>query len=169
MEGREIPQGQEFEATIAEEPLFTEYPDIPFQTSQPEQTIPAGETFTKPAFTKVPLPPATKFTATHESPQVKQQYWMNLFEKISSLGTQIEKLVLISDHQFYSIEDHMDRYQANFTTQIEQLQRSFTTQFKHLQMSFAAQFDQYQAATATYHAEMMAYLGLVFPSTPPQP
>ena len=41
---------------------------------------------------------------------IKQQYWMNLFEKISSLGTQIEKLVLISDHQFYSIEDHMDRY-----------------------------------------------------------
>ncbi|RVW72892.1 hypothetical protein CK203_056382 [Vitis vinifera] len=41
--------------------------------------------------------------------------------KISTLGTRIEELVVVSDTRFYSMEDRMDQYQANFTSQFEYL------------------------------------------------
>ncbi|RVW23100.1 hypothetical protein CK203_099960 [Vitis vinifera] len=35
---------------------------------------------------------------------------------ISTLGTRIEELAVVSDTRFYSMEDRMDQYQANFTS-----------------------------------------------------
>ena len=51
--------------------------------------------------------------------------WMDLSTQISSLGTRIEGLVIVSDTRFYSIEDRMDEYQTSFTSQFEYLQQIF--------------------------------------------
>ena len=47
---------------------------------------------------------------------------MDLFTQISSLGTHMEELVVVSDTRFYSMEDRMDQYQAIFTSYFEYLQ-----------------------------------------------
>ena len=50
---------------------------------------------------------------------------MDLSAQISSLGTRMEELVVVSDTWFYSMEDSMDLYQIGFTSQFEYLQQRF--------------------------------------------
>ena len=50
---------------------------------------------------------------------------MDLSAKISSLGTRMEELAVVSDTRFYSMEDCMDQYQTGFTYQFEYLQQRF--------------------------------------------
>ncbi|RVW20638.1 hypothetical protein CK203_109086 [Vitis vinifera] len=100
---------------------------------------------------------------------------MDLFAQISSLGTSIEKLAVVSDTQFYSMEDHMDQYHTGFTSQFEYLQQ----RFKHIEDRMDQQqvaFDHLQqriecieSRQESQHEEMMAYLRSVFPPPPPQP
>nr|CAN68154.1 hypothetical protein VITISV_040298 [Vitis vinifera] len=45
--------------------------------------------------------------------------------EISSLGTRMEELAVVSDTRFYSMEDCMDQYQTGFTYQFEYLQQRF--------------------------------------------
>ena len=42
--------------------------------------------------------------------------------QISSLGTRMEELALVSDTQFYSMEDRIDQYQTGFTSRFEHFQ-----------------------------------------------
>ena len=80
------------------EPTYTTGP-----STQPSFTKPFfGPAFTKPPHTKIP-PPQAPLTLDHAP-------WMDLSAQISSLGTRMEELVVVSDTQFYSIEDCMDQY-----------------------------------------------------------
>lgn len=47
---------------------------------------------------------------------------MDLSVQISSLGTRMEELAVISDTRFYSMEDMMDQYQSGFTSYFKYLQ-----------------------------------------------
>ena len=53
---------------------------------------------------------------------------------------------MVSDRQFYSIKDHIDLYQIDFTSQYDKL---------------ATKLDQYQATFTSQHEEIFtkAYLG----------
>ena len=102
---------------------------------------------------------------------------MNISAQISSLGSRMEELVVVSHTQFYSIEDRMDQYQASFTSQFEHLQQrferiedrmdqhqaGFTSQFEHLQQ----RIERIEDRLESQHEEMMAYLHSMFPSPPP--
>ncbi|RVW99013.1 hypothetical protein CK203_019087 [Vitis vinifera] len=69
--------------------------------------------FTESPHTKIP---------SHQAPHAPDHApWMNLYAQISSLGTRMEKLAIISDTRFYSMEDRMDQYQIGFTSQFEYL------------------------------------------------
>ena len=59
-------------------------------------------TFTEPLHTKIP-PHQTLLTLDH-APLV------DLSAHISSLGTHMEELAVVSDTRFYSMEDRMDQY-----------------------------------------------------------
>ena len=48
--------------------------------------------------------------------------WMDISAQINSLGTRMEELVLVSDTQFYSMEDRIDQYQTGFTSRFEHFQ-----------------------------------------------
>ena len=55
--------------------LRTEYPNIPFSTSQPQQTIlPKGTFFSKPTVTEVSPPPTIEFTTPHDPHRVECQH-----------------------------------------------------------------------------------------------
>ena len=71
-------------------------------------------TFIKPLHTEIP-PPQTPLASDHA-------HSMDLSTHISSLGTCVEELAVVSDTRFYSIEDRMDQYQTGFTSQFEYLQ-----------------------------------------------
>ena len=47
---------------------------------------------------------------------------MDLSAQISSLGTRMDELTVVSDTRFYSMEDRMDQYQTGFTSQFKYLQ-----------------------------------------------
>ena len=101
----------QFEATFSEsmlsEPTFTTGP-----STQPSYTKRfSGPAFTEPTHTKIP-PPQAPLAPDHAP-------WMNLSTQISSLGTRMEELVVVSDTHFYSMEDHMDQYQVGFTSQFQ--------------------------------------------------
>ena len=50
-------------------------------------------------------------TSPHQTPHAPDHApWMDLFVQISSLGTRMEKLTVVSDTRFYSMEDCMDQY-----------------------------------------------------------
>ena len=66
----------------------------------------------------------------------------------------MEELVVVHDTRFYSVEDHIDQYQAGFTSQFEQL---------------AQRIERLESRQESQHEEMMAYLRSVFPPPPPQP
>ncbi|WKA11448.1 hypothetical protein VitviT2T_028945 [Vitis vinifera] len=79
---------------------------------------------------------------------------MDLSAQISSLGTRMEELAVVHDTRFYSMEDCIDQYQADFTSQFEHL----VQRIEHL-----------ESRQENQHEEMMAYLRSVFPPPPPQP
>ncbi|KAL6337897.1 hypothetical protein AAG906_002362 [Vitis piasezkii] len=61
-------------------------------------------------------------TLPHQTPHALDHApWMDLSTQISSLGTRMEKLAVISDTRFYSMDDRMDQYQTGFTSQFEYL------------------------------------------------
>ncbi|KAL6323509.1 hypothetical protein AAG906_039086 [Vitis piasezkii] len=100
--------------------------------SEPTYT---GGPSTQPSFTK---PPHTKIPPPH----------MDLSAHISSLGTRMEKLAIVNDSRFYSMENRMDQYQ-----------------FEHLQQRIECIEDHLDSQ----HEKMMAYLRFVFPLPSSQP
>ncbi|KAL6311961.1 hypothetical protein AAG906_007451 [Vitis piasezkii] len=48
---------------------------------------------------------------------------MDLSAQISSLGTRMEELAVVNDTRFHSMEDRIDEYQTDFTSQFEHLDR----------------------------------------------
>ena len=148
-------QGVQFEATFSEsmmsEPTYTAGP-----SSQPS--------FTEPPHTEIP---------PHQAPHAPDHApWMDLYAQISFLGTRMEELVIVSDTRFYSMEDRMDQYQADFTSRFERLENhmdqqqvGFTFQFEYLQQRIELIEDHLESQ----HEEMMAYLRSVFPPPPPPP
>ena len=75
----------------------------------------------QPSFTELPHTEIPS-QATHAPDHAP---WMDLSTQISSLDTRMEELAVVSDTQFYSMEDHMDQYQTGFTSQFEHLQHRF--------------------------------------------
>ena len=61
---------------------------------------------------------------------------------------------MVSDRQFYSIKDHIDLYQIDFTSQYDKL---------------ATKLDQYQATFTSQHEEIMTYLHSMLPPPSSQP
>ena len=57
---------------------------------------------------------------------------MDLSAQIISLTTRMEELIVVSDTQFYSIEDRMDQYQTGFTSQFEYAQQRFEHMEDHM-------------------------------------
>ena len=101
--GLDIPplqsEGVQFKATFSElmisEPTYTMGP-----SSQPS--------FTEPPHIKIPH---------HQAPHTPDHApWMDLSAQIGSLGTHMEELDVVNDTQFYSMKDHMDQYQVDFTS-----------------------------------------------------
>ena len=98
---------------------------------------------------------------------------MDLSTQISSLGTRMEKLTVVSDTRFYSMEDRMD--QTGFTSQFEYLQQRFEhmedcmdqqqATFEHLQQ----RIERIESRQESQQEEMMAYLHSMFPLPPSQP
>ena len=73
--------------------------------------------FTEPPHIEIP---------SHQAPHAPDHApWMDLSAQISSLGTHMEELAIVSDTRFYSMEDLMDQYQTGFTSQFEYLQLRF--------------------------------------------
>ena len=64
----------------------------------------------------------------------------------------MEELAVISDTHFSSMEDHINQYQTDFTSQFEHLDQ----RLGHIEERMDQQ-----------HEEMMAYLRSVFPPYPP--
>ena len=126
-------------------------------------------TSSQSSFTKLP-PTEIPSQAPHA---LDHAPWMDLSTQISSLGTHMEELTIVSDTQFYSMEDRMDQYQTGFTSQFEHLQQRFEsieermdqqqTIFEHFQQMI----ERIESRHKSQHEEMMAYLRSVFPL--PQP
>ena len=142
---------------------------ISFQPMMFESTYTMGPS-SQPSFTE---PPHTE-TSPHQAPDAPDhEPWINLSAQISSLGTHMEELVVVSDTRFYSMEDRMD--QTGFTSQFEYLQQRFEhmedcmdqqqATFEHLQQ----RIERIESIQESQHEEMMAYLLSLFPPPPPQP
>ncbi|WKA09103.1 hypothetical protein VitviT2T_026781 [Vitis vinifera] len=108
MEGGLDPQ-RDFEQSGPEcdipPPLQTE--GVQFEASFPEPMIsksaytagPSESFFIEPSHVEIPS----------QAPHVPDHApWMDLFAQISSLGTCMEELAIVSDTHFYSMEDHID-------------------------------------------------------------
>ena len=134
---------------------------VKFEASFSESTYIAGPS-SQPSFIEPPHAP-------------NHMPWMDLFAHISSLGTRMEELAVVSDTRFYSMEDCIDQYQTSFTSQFEHLQQRFEhikermdqqqATFEHLQQSIK----HIESRQESQHEEMMAYLRSVFPSPHLQP
>ncbi|KAL6341934.1 hypothetical protein AAG906_038179 [Vitis piasezkii] len=110
---------------------------------------------TEPSFTADPSSQPSFTELPSQAPHVPDHApWMDLSAQISSLGTRMEELALVHDSRFYSIEEHLDQYQAGFTSQ-----------FEHL----VQRIERLESRQESQHEEMMAYLRSVFPPPPPQP
>ena len=80
---------------------------------------------------------------------------MDLSAQISSLDTRIEELVVVSDTQFYSMEDRMDQYQTYFTSSFEYLQQRFEhmeDRMDQQQVGFTSLFESLEACVDQYQA-----------------
>ena len=149
MEGGEDPQ-RDFEQSMPEcdipPPVQTE--SVQFEASftepmisEPAYTAGLSESFfTEPSHAEIPF----------QAPD--HAHWMDLSSQISSLGTRMEELAVVSDTRFYSMEDCIDQYQTGFTSQFEHLDQRLGR--------IEERMDQ-------QHEEMMAYLRSVFPPPPP--
>ena len=86
----------------------------------------------------------------------------------------MEKLALVHDSCFYSMKEHMDRYQTRVNSRFDHFQQRFEcieermdqqqATFEHLQQSI----DRIESRQASQHEEMMAYLCFVSPPPSPQ-
>ena len=97
-------KGIHFEATFSE-PMMTESSYTMGPSSQP-------------SFIELPhieIPSQAPHASDHAP-------WMDISAQISSLGTRMEELALVSDTQFYSMEDRIDQYQTGFTSRFEHFQ-----------------------------------------------
>ncbi|KAL6331891.1 hypothetical protein AAG906_020239 [Vitis piasezkii] len=97
-------EGTHFEAIFLE-PMMTE----PSYTAGPSS---------QPSFTELPHTEIPS-QASHAHDHVP---WMDVSAQISSLGTLMEELALVSDTRFYSMEDRIDQYQIDFTSRFEHFQ-----------------------------------------------
>ena len=98
-------EGGQFEVTFSK-PMMSE----PVYTTGPSS---------QPSFTKSPHAQ----TSPHQAPNAPDHApWMDLAAQISSLGTHMEELIVVSDMLFYSMEDRMDHYQTDFTYRFKCLQ-----------------------------------------------
>ena len=69
--------------------------------------------FTESPHTKIP---------SHQAPHASDHApWIDLSAHISFLDTHMEELAIVSDTRFYSMEDRMDQYQTDITSQFEYL------------------------------------------------
>ena len=134
-------KGVQFEATFSKSMMFQ-----PTYIAGPSTQLSFIDSSFGPKFTEIP-PPQEPLASNHTP-------WMDLFAQISSLGNHMEELIVVSDTQFYSMEDCMDQYQAGFTSQ-----------FDHLQQ----RIERIEDRLESQHEEMMAYLLSVFPPPPSQP
>ena len=94
-------EGIHFEATFS-------------KTMMTKSSYTAGSS-SQPSFTELPHTKIPSHTPDHAP-------WMDVSAQISSLGTRMEELALVSDTRFYSIEDHIDQYQTGFTSRFEHFQ-----------------------------------------------
>ena len=151
-------EGVQFKATFFEwmvsEPTYIVGP-----SSQPS--------FIEPPHVEIP---------PHQVPHAPDHVlWMDLSPQISSCDTCMEEFIVVSDTRFYSMEDHMDQYHTDFTSQFEYLQQRFESMedrtdqhqaaFEHLQQMI----ERIKGRLESKHEEMMTYLRFVFPPPPPQP
>ena len=151
-------EGVQFEATFSKS-MMSEPTYIVGPSSQPS--------FIEPHHTEI-SPHQARHAPDHEP-------WMNLSAQISSLGTRMEELAVVSDTRLYSMEDRMDQYQTSFTSQFEYLQQRFERMedrmdqqqatFDHLQQ----RIERIESRQESQHEEMMAYLRSMSPLPPPQP
>ena len=91
---------------------FTEGP-----STQPSYTKPSysKHALTEPTHIEIP-PPQAPLTLDHDP-------WMDFSAQVSSIGTRMEELSIVSDTRFYSMEDRMNQYEVGFTSQFEYLQQ----------------------------------------------
>ena len=108
-------EGVQFKATFFESMMSESTYTVGLSTQLSFIESSSRLAFTEPPHTEIPPPQAP--LAPNRAP------WMDLSTQISSLGTRIEEFVVVSDTQFYSMEDHIDQYQAGFTSQFEYLQQ----------------------------------------------
>ena len=76
----------------------------------------------QPSFTKIPhieIPSQAPHALDHA-------HWMDLSAQISLLDTRMEELTVVSDTQFYSMEDRIDQYQTGFISQFEHCNRDLS-------------------------------------------
>ena len=126
MEGRLNPQRgfehRELELDIS--PLQSE--GVQFKTSFLEsmmsESVYTTRPSSQPSFTEPPHTESSPHQAPHAPDHAPQ---MDLSAQISSLGTRIKELTVVSDTQFYSMKDRIDQYQTGFTSQFEHLQQRF--------------------------------------------
>ena len=156
-------------------------PPLLYEGVQIEATFPKSIMFelaytvgpsSQPSFTESPHIETSPHQTSHAPDHAS---WMDLSTQISSLGTRMEELVVVSDTQFYSMEDCMNQYQTSFTSQFEYMHKRFKrkedrmdqqqTAFDHLQQ----RIERIESCQESQHEEMMAYLRFVFPLSPPQP
>ena len=151
-------KGVQFEATFPEPMIF-------------ESTYTVGPS-SQPSFTEPPQVETPPDQAPHIPNHAPQ---MDLSSQISSLGTRMEELAVVSNTRFYSIEDRMDQYQTSFISQFEYQQQRFErmedrmdqqqADFEHLHQ----RIECIESRLESQHEEMMAYLRSVFPPSSPQP
>ena len=149
---------------------------VQFQATFPESMM-SELTYTvgpssQPSFTESPHTE----TLPHQAPHAPDHApWMDLSTQISSLGTRMEKLAVIGDTRFYSMDDRMNQYQTGFTSQFEYLQQRFECmkdRMDHQQVAFEhfqQRIEHIESRQESQHEEMMAYLRSMFPPPPPQP
>ncbi|KAL6312287.1 hypothetical protein AAG906_017120 [Vitis piasezkii] len=82
------------------------------------------ESSSRPGFIE---PPHIEIPPPQEPLALDHSLWMDLYAQISSLGTRMEELVIVSDTQFYSIEDRMDQFER-IEDRMDQHQVGFTSQ-----------------------------------------
>nr|CAN64270.1 hypothetical protein VITISV_042943 [Vitis vinifera] len=136
-----------------------------------KSTYTMGPSF-QPSFTKLPHTEIPSHQAPHASDHAP---WIDLSAHISFLDTHMEELAIVSDTRFYSMEDRMDQYQTDITSQFEYLQLRFKHMddpmdqhqivFEHLQQ----RIESIESHRKSQHEEIMAYLRSEFPPPPPQP
>ena len=80
-------------------------------------------TSSQSSFTKLPHTEIPSHQAPHAPDHAP---WMDLSAQISSLGTRMEELTVVSDTQFYSMEDRIDQYQTGFISQFEHYNRDLS-------------------------------------------